>query len=770
MDVSKSTLKGKRKRTESPVSDVKQRASLTGATSHTGSASKRGRGGSTRGRGASLAAKKKLFRSDLVDEESDDLTKDMEDPSPELHVQEVNLQKAVASAVSVGPLAKSGKDSELQPIKGGTLVELDALLAHSNGPNSRQEQVGTPQPAEKSVQALVEEATEQTNYIVIPSYSAWFDYNCIHTVERRALPEFFNAKNRSKSAEIYLAYRNFMIDTYRLNPTEYLTVTACRRNLAGDVCTIMRVHAFLEQWGLVNYQVDADARPAPMGPPSTSHFHVLVDSPSGLQPLHSARPAPQLVNGNGSSSQKPLATSQMLNFPDREAAKVTISSNEPKVTDNFGLKLDQYAKKNAYFKKNVAATVSREWTEQEILLLLEAVEMYKDDWNLVCEHVGSRTQDECILQFLRLPIEDPYLEDGDSAIGPLAYQPIPFSKSGNPIMSTVAFLASVVDPRVAAAAAKSAMEEFAKIKEEPLPQSKQQLDELSAELQTSTETVAITTETESEKSMQISENQVPATESSTNDSKDESMDVDSKLRDIKKEPVAGAEMTKTDDCSSKRNDKDKVIREHQVSAAASAALGAVAVKAKHLATIEERKIKTLVALLVETQLKKLEIKLKHFEELETMLDKEKETVIVSLFFDCYLFQNLIQTFLFWVCLQLELQRQQLIQERQQFHMEQLKAAEYRAKQNQIATNQQQPALINIQTMGQTQPNTSTISLQNPSTISGLKPGTTYAITSNTSVTSSPSLSTSSLPATNVLIESQPVPATTFAGSTQDFGI
>merc|ERR1712228_895445 len=112
---------------------------------------------------------------------------------------------------------------------------------------------------------------------------------------------------------------------------------------------------------------------------------------------------------------------------------------------------------------------SRDWTQQETLLLLEALEMYKDDWNKVCEHVGSRTQDECILHFLRLPIEDPYLEDpehGGGALGPLAYQPIPFSASGNPIMSTVAFLASVVDPRVAAAAAKAAMEEFAKIKDE----------------------------------------------------------------------------------------------------------------------------------------------------------------------------------------------------------------------------------------------------------------------------------------------------------------
>lgn len=55
-----------------------------------------------------------------------------------------------------------------------------------------------------------------------------------------------------------------MIDTYRLNPTEYMTSTAARRNLAGDVCSIMRVHAFLEQWGLINYQV-----------PKNKYLHLL---------------------------------------------------------------------------------------------------------------------------------------------------------------------------------------------------------------------------------------------------------------------------------------------------------------------------------------------------------------------------------------------------------------------------------------------------------------------------------------------------------------
>lgn len=98
---------------------------------------------------------------------------------------------------------------------------------------------------------------EQTYSIILPSYSTWFDIHTINALEKKALPEFFNQRNRSKTEVVYKEYRNFMINTYRLNPSEYLTVTACRRNLAGDVCAIMRVHSFLEQWGLINYQVSS---------------------------------------------------------------------------------------------------------------------------------------------------------------------------------------------------------------------------------------------------------------------------------------------------------------------------------------------------------------------------------------------------------------------------------------------------------------------------------------------------------------------------------
>ena len=58
------------------------------------------------------------------------------------------------------------------------------------------------------------------------------------------------------------------------------------------------------------------------------------------------------------------------------------------------------------------------------------------------------------------------------------------------------------------------------------------------------------------------------------------------------------------------NDKDseenrKLFNEADLQRAASAALASAAVKAKHMSALEERKIKSLVALLVETQMKKL---------------------------------------------------------------------------------------------------------------------------------------------------------------------
>uniref|UniRef100_A0A8B9LQW4 SWI/SNF related, matrix associated, actin dependent regulator of chromatin, subfamily c, member 2 n=1 Tax=Astyanax mexicanus TaxID=7994 RepID=A0A8B9LQW4_ASTMX len=557
------------------------------------------------------------------EEEQEDLTKDVDEPSPVPAAEEGSQNKTEGS-----PSVKG------EPVKGSDLHE--------------------------------DNVTEQTHHIIIPSYAACL---CFPTcLLRRALPEFFNGKNKSKTPEIYLAYRNFMIDTYRLNPQEYLTSTACRRNLAGDVCAIMRVHAFLEQWGLINYQVDSESRPTPMGPPPTSHFHVLADTPSSLVPLQPK------------ASQTP-SSQQMLSFPDKVKDK-------PTDLQNFGLRTDMYSKKSGSAKGKNAASATREWTEQETLLLLEGLEMYKDDWNKVSEHVGSRTQDECILHFLRLPIEDPYLEDSSSTLGPLAYQPVPFSQAGNPVMSTVAFLASVVDPRVASAAAKSALEEFSRMKDEVLAALVEahvrRVEEAARDNILSKQTwhncmyiipaslVQEGKDGASEEEEKQAENgkkeEERAREGETEreaEKTDSEMDLSLGDAEKEKEGKEGSEEGQREG-ESEGERKAKVERdvgEGNLATAAASALAAAAVKAKHLAAVEERKIKSLVALLVETQMKKLEIKLRHFEELETIMDREREA--------------------------LEYQRQQLLADRQSFHMEQLKYAEMRARQQHFQQIQHQ---------------------------------------------------------------------------------
>ena len=51
-----------------------------------------------------------------------------------------------------------------------------------------------------------------------------------------------------------------------------------------------RIHGFLEQWGLINYQIDGKGRSFAMGPPQTNHFNVLVDTPTGVQPFIPTKP------------------------------------------------------------------------------------------------------------------------------------------------------------------------------------------------------------------------------------------------------------------------------------------------------------------------------------------------------------------------------------------------------------------------------------------------------------------------------------------------
>jgi len=249
----KKTRLDKRKRSPSPPPKNSKRTKkgANSAGNSGGTPSKAG-GNNSKGGNSNSGSK--------IEQPEEDYSRDFDDPPAETNITEVAVPKL--------PVKKL--ETDFKPVTGGVVADLDESENNAAGGGggggddlAKMPDLTKGGPAEREgggAGGLFEDkaednVTEQTHHIVIPSYSSWFDYNSIHTVEKRALPEFFNGKNKSKTPEIYLAYRNFMIDTYRLNPNEYLTSTACRRNLAGDVCAIMRVHAFLEQWGLINYQV-----------------------------------------------------------------------------------------------------------------------------------------------------------------------------------------------------------------------------------------------------------------------------------------------------------------------------------------------------------------------------------------------------------------------------------------------------------------------------------------------------------------------------------
>merc|ERR1719341_256088 len=130
-----------------------------------GSRRKTGRSSTTPGPSSSVASPAKPGKRSRTEEE-DDLTANMEEPpsEPSMTPQPSTLQRPSS--------------------KGASYTDLD------NPEGGEKEDGGLSEPEDT--------ATDQTHHIVVPSYSAWFDYNAIHAIEKRGLPEFFMARTRAR--------------------------------------------------------------------------------------------------------------------------------------------------------------------------------------------------------------------------------------------------------------------------------------------------------------------------------------------------------------------------------------------------------------------------------------------------------------------------------------------------------------------------------------------------------------------------------------------
>lgn len=108
-----------------------------------------------------------------------------------------------------------------------------------------------------SAKLRFKQALKQKSKLVIPSSSIWFDIKTIHKIEKESLPEFFQMSN-FKTTERYVNLRNTIIAIFYQNSDCYLTATNCLQIIGGDCCSIIRVHHFLEHWGLINFFFDID--------------------------------------------------------------------------------------------------------------------------------------------------------------------------------------------------------------------------------------------------------------------------------------------------------------------------------------------------------------------------------------------------------------------------------------------------------------------------------------------------------------------------------
>eukprot|EP00727_Mastigamoeba_balamuthi_P003900 m51a1_g13507 hypothetical protein (446) ;mRNA; r:871-3566 len=343
------------------------------------------------------------------------------------------------------------------------------------------------------VAGLGQQMQQAATIKVMPGWPSWFRIDAVHEIERRALPEFFSGRSPYKTPTVYRECRDFMLGAaQQLGPSQPLTFTHCRRHLAGDACSIMRVHAFLEHWGLINAAA-IKAQPsslAPLEPPAP-----MVNPPPQLAPAPQQQAqqqqqgqsqAPSAAGAAGQQQQQgpqlaplqlaPIAQhvhpQTVMPAPACVGASTAQAAQHAHKAASAGLETRMHVlgavQQQAMLEGAVARSGEEEaWTDQETYLLLEAVEQTKGgDWDAVAQHVGTKTKQQCVAQFVRLPIEDPYLEDELSGVharlrgvAPPEQRAPPLAPGVNPLPALVAFLASATSSAPVMHAVQKALEE-----------------------------------------------------------------------------------------------------------------------------------------------------------------------------------------------------------------------------------------------------------------------------------------------------------------------
>lgn len=80
----------------------------------------------------------------------------------------------------------------------------------------------------------------------------WYQTTKASEFEKRTLPEWFNFTAPHRTESTYIATRETILKLAKCNSQQYITTTAIRRSVAGDAGSLLRLHKFLMDWGLLN--------------------------------------------------------------------------------------------------------------------------------------------------------------------------------------------------------------------------------------------------------------------------------------------------------------------------------------------------------------------------------------------------------------------------------------------------------------------------------------------------------------------------------------
>ncbi|XP_068657718.1 SWI/SNF complex subunit SWI3D-like [Aristolochia californica] len=279
--------------------------------------------------------------------------------------------------------------------------------------------------------------SREANAHVVPTPAGWFSWTKIHPLEERVMASFFNGKSQERTSNIYKQIRNAIMEKFHADPQTNIEVKHLSEISVGNADVKQEVLEFLDQWGLINFH------PFPpesaIGTTEVDVSHKVSSLINKLYDFDLVQSSPSVAK---TAISEPTALPRML--PDSAIFEDLVRPEGPGVEYHCNTCSADCSRKRYHCQTQADFDLCMEcyndgkfgsgmtsadfilmesaegpgvsggsWTDQETLLLLEALELYGENWNEIAEHVATKTKTQCILHFVQMPIEDPFQEGKD---------------------------------------------------------------------------------------------------------------------------------------------------------------------------------------------------------------------------------------------------------------------------------------------------------------------------------------------------------------------